>query len=1071
MNDQSAPASQVLSLPQGGGAVHGIGETFQPNLFSGTGNFTIPIATSPGRAGFGPQLALQYSTGNGNGAFGLGWQLSIPNITRKTEKGLPKYDADDLFVMSGAEDLVPVLRRDGDRWTAEDPVPRGTYTATRYRPRTEGLFARIEKWVHNETLDVHWRATTKDNVTSVYGRTAAARIFDPDKPTHVYQWLLQETFDAKGNHILYEYAREERELSINEIQEQHRDFRGQRYLRRIYYGNTPDSLSEDKRVGSTREGRHYLFEVVFDYGDLSNDPTDAYVRPLDEVETTTPNWFLRDDRISHYRAGFEIRTLRRCKRVLMFHHFNEPGVGAGTLVKSTDFTYRTNADTLVSFLESVTVTGYRREGNGFKTAALPPVKFAYSEFHPHEQRYQSVTAEGGDLPPLALNNPDFTLVDLFGSGLPDVLHTIPQGFRYWKNLGNGHFDRPHPMHETPMGVTLSQPGVGFADMAGDGRADLLVADGPIQGFFETTPEATWETFQPIPDMPSVGLSDPNTRLTDLTGDGLTDILTTQDHHFTWYQCQGEAGYADAQVVERINNLDEFPDVYFNDPSGRVRLADMSGDGLNDIVLIHNGRIDYWPNLGYGHFGKRVTMAKAPRLEHNFDPARLFLADLDGSGCADLVYVDFNQVNFWFNRSGNSWSKERIIPGTPVTTNGAALQFADFFGTGTTALVWSNDFGQHPGGNYKVLDFCGGVKPYLLIEMDNNMGATTCVQYAPSTKFYLEDEAKGDTEHWATKLPFPVQVVEKTEVIDHISKSKLVTRYSYHHGFYDGREREFRGFGRVDQLDTEIFKDFSTPDLHGAEAAFDNGNEAFHVPPVLTRNWFHTGAFLEQKTLMQRYRAQYWNYADELNTREDPLAFDLGEHRFNKVEPDTPPGHLANRALRGSLLRSEVYALDNTEEASLPYVVTENTFRVKELQPAADNPYAVFLTTPLETLTYHYERNPHDPRIAHNITLKVDKFGNVTDSVSIGYPRRRPRQPVNDDNDQPIVDADGLPLAPFAEQRVTKATYTHARFINKFDDPSFYYVGVPFESKAFEIHGLNWTWPDPRQSPTEPLKPF
>ena len=158
------------------------------------------------------------------------------------------------------------------------------------------------------------------------------------------------------------------------------------------------------------------------------------------------------------------------------------------------------------------------------------------------------------------------------------------------------------------------------------------------------------------------------------------------------------------------------------------------------------------------------------------------------------------------------------------------------------------------------------------------------------------------------------------VIDRISKSKLVTRYSYHHGFYDGREREFRGFGRVDQLDTEIFEDFRKAGLHGAEEAFDNSKEAFHVPPVLTRNWFHTGAFLEQKTLMERYRAQYWNYADELNTRDDPLAFDPGEHRFDLIDADSPPGHQAHRALRGLLLRSEVYALDGTEDSSLPYVV-------------------------------------------------------------------------------------------------------------------------------------------------------
>src|SRR5262249_42497844 len=106
MATKSNGSSQTISLPQGGGAIKGIGETFQPNLFSGTGNFSVPIFASPGRNGFGPQLSLQYSTGNGNGPFGLGWQLSIPRVTRKTENGLPTYTEDDVFVMSGAEDLV-----------------------------------------------------------------------------------------------------------------------------------------------------------------------------------------------------------------------------------------------------------------------------------------------------------------------------------------------------------------------------------------------------------------------------------------------------------------------------------------------------------------------------------------------------------------------------------------------------------------------------------------------------------------------------------------------------------------------------------------------------------------------------------------------------------------------------------------------------------------------------------------------------------------------------------------------------------------------------------------------------
>src|SRR5262245_45170272 len=78
----------TLALPKGGGAIRGIGEKFAANPVTGTGSMSIPIAISPGRDGFGPQLSLSYDSGAGNGPFGFGWSLSIPSITRKTDKGL-----------------------------------------------------------------------------------------------------------------------------------------------------------------------------------------------------------------------------------------------------------------------------------------------------------------------------------------------------------------------------------------------------------------------------------------------------------------------------------------------------------------------------------------------------------------------------------------------------------------------------------------------------------------------------------------------------------------------------------------------------------------------------------------------------------------------------------------------------------------------------------------------------------------------------------------------------------------------------------------------------------------------
>src|ERR1700756_2394437 len=167
----------------------------------GTGSMTVPVFTSPGRSGFGPQLSLSYDSGAGNGSFGFGWNLSVPSITRRTDKGLPKYfDAEesDIFILSGAEDLVPVLFNDNGQWerqSFDSPASEPGYTVQRYRPRIEGLFARIERWAHKQTGISHWRSISRDNITSLYGKREDARITDPADPTRVFTWLICESYD------------------------------------------------------------------------------------------------------------------------------------------------------------------------------------------------------------------------------------------------------------------------------------------------------------------------------------------------------------------------------------------------------------------------------------------------------------------------------------------------------------------------------------------------------------------------------------------------------------------------------------------------------------------------------------------------------------------------------------------------------------------------------------------------------------------------------------------------------------------------------------------------------------
>jgi hypothetical protein len=150
--NKSGTTSQVISHPKGGGALKGLGETFSPDLHTGTGNLSVPIALPMGRARLQPELRLVYCTGQGNGPFGLGWALSVPGVSRDTAKQVPVYeDAADVFPLSGAEQLVPLF----------SPSPG----AVRYRPRTEGLFARITHLKSGETD--YWEVRSRNGLISL----------------------------------------------------------------------------------------------------------------------------------------------------------------------------------------------------------------------------------------------------------------------------------------------------------------------------------------------------------------------------------------------------------------------------------------------------------------------------------------------------------------------------------------------------------------------------------------------------------------------------------------------------------------------------------------------------------------------------------------------------------------------------------------------------------------------------------------------------------------------------------------------------------------------------------------
>ena len=459
----------------------------------------------------------------------------------------------------------------------------------------------------------------------------------------------------------------------------------------------------------------------------------------------------------------------------------------------------------------------------------------------------------------------------------------------------------------------------------------------------------------------------------MNGDGKPDLLISEQQAFRWYPSTGKQGYDPSRKTPKSQDKENGPAVIFANQSESIFLADMSGDGLTDLVRIRSTSVEYWPNLSYGQFGAKISMASPPRFDHpdQFDPVLVRLADLDGSGPSDIIYLGKNEFRYWLNQSGNSWSTPHsMINPFPTIDNLANVSVVDLLGTGTACVVWSPPLPANNEQSIRYVDLMNSSKPHLMNGYENGMGKQVSLQYTPSTQFYLEDKEKG--EPWITRLHFPVHCLSRVETFDHLTKARFTSTYNYHHGYYDHAEREFRGFGRVDQTDSEDYEQFIVSN------ATNVVERVLHQTPILTKTWFHCGCYLDRDRIFSHYQHEYFSTPEINNIQlvEPELPDDLSTAEWRE----------ALRSCKGMALRSEIYALDGTEQQNVPYSITLNNCQIKLIQPRADNQYAGFQIINSETLNLQLDRNPEDPRISHNLLLQTDAYGNPLLSASVGYPR-------------------------------------------------------------------------------------
>jgi RHS repeat-associated protein len=487
----------------------------------------------------------------------------------------------------------------------------------------------------------------------------------------------------------------------------------------------------------------------------------------------------RPDAVVDGSFGAPLVLDKRCSSIELHVTTEQP-----SLVRSWTLLYADEGGRGRSLLATIREQGHAADGSPL---AAPDRTYAYSS----AGAPAFVPVVGFTAP---LNDPDTDLVDLNGDGLPDMLH-LGAGLPTMRpNRGGGRFGAPRALSRAPAPLRLSSPHTAFADMSGNGNVDVLVMDRPISGYYPlSAPHGTAPAGFAAPVVferaPNVLPADPRVRFLDLNGDGITDVLHDTGRAWLVYLREDVGDWSE---TPRVLPQGRTPPVSLADP--HVYLGDMTGDGLTDIVRVDGGGVTYWPARADGGWGAAMTMSPPPALGRDHDPRRLALVDVDGDGCADLIYVGPTSVTWWRNVGAARLAAPVVVANTPPASPGS-YRIVDLLGSGTAGIHFQLPETRPGPARQTFLDLCGGTKPYLLTDMAFGAAQSTRVTYRPSTGYARDDADAG--RPWTTYHPFPLQCVARIDRTEHGTGITAGTSYTYHDARYDPATRTFLGFGTVD----------------------------------------------------------------------------------------------------------------------------------------------------------------------------------------------------------------------------------------------------------------------------------
>lgn len=972
------------SLPKGGGALTGSGGALSAGGPDGVAGWSIPLPVSAGR-GFAPELALGYSSAGGNSEFGLGWQLSVPAIRRDTRLGVPKYDADDRISGPDGQEL---LRVGAPQFRTALPFSAlaGEYRVTVYWSRTGGPVTRTECWEEQKdaaTVRTFWIAFSPDGGLALYGWSPQARLSDPADAARIAEWRLEEQVTARGEHILWRWRHED-DTGCDAAEKAAHPAVSGCYPDRVLWANTTPSLSFSlpEKAGVVTEN-DWLCVLLLDYGERGI--SDVITAPPPFAPGAGKAWPVRPDAFSRWRYGFEVRTRRLCRACLLFHR---PGLMAGEtdatpeLVSHLHLTHETSPS--VSWLAAAQVFGYDPDA-GDAPVTTPPVEFNLTQPAPLPDQ-SAAWQYRADLDGFSYQR--WQMADLAGEGLTGLLYQDAGGWWYRAPVRDARegaepdaitWSTPGAQERIP-----SMPGLQLVDLNGDGRPESVVSLPGVTGSFTLGSGGHWRGFVPFSALPSE-FSDPRAQLTDLAGVGLSDLVMVGPRSVRLWPSDGTNGWRQA-LSERYCGARPLP--VGDTEDSMVLFSDIPGSGQQHLTEITAAGVSYWPSLGHGRFGEAVSVDGFSVPAGTFSPGRVYLADIDGSGTPDILYLEHDGIRVFSNESGNRFVAAGVIP-LPEGVHGdelCSLQAADIQGLGMASLLLTVPHGPQSLAPRSWLLNLNTVKPWLLNEVVDNLGGRTLLEYRSSAQGWLDEKAErllaGESAP-VSYLPFPVHTVHRITQVNEITGLTLGSETRYLGGVWDGQEREFAGFTRLVRRDTH---------------QYTTGTAAEISLPAEVRSWFMTGLQEHDAVLKETYTgmktAIQQNVAGRVAEAPDllapkPVRFTRRDEQAGEDEvftPDDKTQAWLRRALRGAPVRTETYGLDGSSQEGIPYSVSTQRWQIRAYETAeANKPSA--LAVPVESLSATGERIPEDPVLSQSILLTQDKYGNALESVTLNYPRR------------------------------------------------------------------------------------